>query len=176
MRYIPGASLKREQPQQEVQPMQPIPIEVVQSETYPYPHQPMSEMGVFYNWSMELDTQYETEEFKRDHADLIRAIKKAPAMSNLDVIDEYRIKLLWDDIKFSLQHGMKERAEQKSLELYRLYVDSRGLDGFGSKVMVTQHNIIEERRKSQPEARGIGGWFKKPKAQQETPSVYPMEG
>ena len=118
---------------------------------------------------------YEKEEFLREHGDLIRAIRKAPAMSNLDLVDMYKINLIWDDIKFSLQHGLKNRAEQKSLELYRLYVDSRGFDGFGSKVMVTQHNIITEEKMMKTKGkRGMGQWFKKPKIEQEVPDVYPM--
>lgn len=145
-------------------------------DSYPFPNQPVSDMALFHTWSMELDTQYETEQFKKEHADLIRAIKKAPPMSNIDLVDQFKINLLWDDILLCLMEGNKNAAEQKSLALYRLYADSRGLDGFGSKVMVTQHNIIEERKQRQEEKHGIGQWLKKPKTQSEVPSVGPIQG
>ena len=173
MRYIPGQTLKYDLPET---PIEENPnVGVTSSDSYPIPRQPVSDVALFHSWSMELDTQFETEAFKQKHGDLIRAIRKAPPMSNIDGVDQYKSELMWDDILLCLQEGNYDAAEQKSLRLYKMYADSRGINGFGSKVMVTQHNIItEERSMKKDEKRGIGQWFNKPKVEREVPDVYPM--
>jgi len=170
MRYQPGITI--DQPS--------VSFEDTES-TYPtsgqeWQPQPMvSETALFHAWSMELDTQSEKADFLKRHANLIRAIKKAPPMANIDLVDQYKANLIWDDIKMSLEHDMPKRAQQQSLNLYRLYAESRGIGGFGSKIMVTQHNIFEEKKEVEKEKKR-GFWLRKPKQQQaQPPPMYPQE-
>jgi len=141
---------------------------------YDIPMHPYSEHTIYLKYVNDFPIEKEKDPLFQDrNANFTRVLNKYPGQSNIDYIDEIRADLLWKDIEFSEMHGMHERAERVSLKLDHLYARSRGREGFGSKIQVTErHEILQQEQKQQQEKKGILGSFRHNKKEKEPVKVY----
>jgi hypothetical protein len=135
---------------------------------YTIPEHPYSDHTQYLKYVNDFPGERELDpKFAERNADFTRVLNKYPGQSNIDEIDELKIDLLWKDIELSRMHGMFERAERLSLKLDHLYARSRGRDGFGSRIQVTErHEIMQNEQDKEPEKKGFGFFRHKKKEPQ----------
>jgi hypothetical protein len=118
------------------------------------PRHPISDTSQFIVTSTTIDTQKIIDpRFKERWENEIMSIDKLAPLSNIDLTDQLLTRLIWMDVVFARRMGMTERAQRKTLEILRLYNESRGRDGFFQRAMITQRQELLARQQQEEQQR-----------------------
>jgi len=139
-------------------------------DTYDIPRHPVSDTTQFIVSSTTIDTQkLKDPRFTEKFENEILSIDKFAPLSNVDALDQQLTRLIWMDIIFAKRMGMEDRAKRKSLEIVRLYNESRGRGGFFQEALITQRQELLARQQQEEQKRK--GWdifkHKRPPEQQQ---------
>ena len=144
-------------------------------EIYNIPTNPVSDTTQFIISSTTIDTHKLRSEnrFTENFENEILSIDKFAPLSNIDLTDQLLTRLIWMDMVFAKRMGMTERAQRKSLEIVRLYNESRGRGGFFQDAMITQRQELIAKQQKEEEKRKRLGFFKKKQPQEkQNPYMY----
>lgn len=146
-------------------------------ELYEAPRHPISDTTQFIVSSTTIDSQkIQDPRFKQEFENEILSIDKFAPLSNIDLTDQLLTRLIWMDMVFAKRMGMTNRARRKSLEILRLYNESRGRGGFFQDAMITQKQIITAKHQ-QEQAKRRWNFMRKKEPQQTSEEMrqYPGE-
>lgn len=132
-------------------------------EVYDIPRHPVSDTTQFIISSTTIDKQkLHDPRFSEQFENEILSIDKFAPLSNIDEIDMQLTRLIWMDIIFAKRMGMDDRAKRKSLEIVRLYNESRGRTGFFQKALITQRQeLMARQEQNEQQNKGRLGFFRR---------------
>lgn len=153
-------------------------IKQATEELYDLPRHPVSDTTQFIVASTTIDTQkLKDPRFKENFENEIMSIDKFAPLSNIDLIDQLHTRLIWMDMIFAKRMGMKERFQRKSLEIIRLYNESRGRGGRFQDALITTRQELIARHKEDEQKKSKWGFMRKkqpPEEQYNPQGVQPQ--